>query len=158
MVTTNIYILKLKDHCWYIGKSLSVEKRVQQHMNGGASVWTKAHAPISLQDTFYNVSPFDEDKYTKEYMAKYGIDKVRGGSYVMMKLTDSQKTLLKREIWGAQDRCFKCGNSHFVYKCDAAVDVDGNPIDVNKNVCSWIYTYILKCFEPCQKFQNMTEV
>jgi hypothetical protein len=36
-----------------------------------------------------NCSSFDEDKYVKEYIAKYGIDKVRGGSYVTNDLTPS---------------------------------------------------------------------
>jgi hypothetical protein len=51
-------------------------------------------------------------------MAVHGIDNVRGGSYVTLDLTDEQKKFLKREIWGAQDRCARCGDaSHFIRSC-----------------------------------------
>jgi len=116
---TNVYILKLEDECWYVGKTAGdIHKRTQYHRNGTGSVWTKLHKPLHIHETFLNVSPFDEDKYTKEYMAKYGIDKVRGGIYVLPQLQTTQKELLQKEIWGAQDRCFLCGGDHFVYKCN----------------------------------------
>lgn len=117
IMTTNIYILKLADDCWYIGRTGDVDKRVQQHSGGSGSAWTRLHKPVGLEKVIEGASPFDEDKYTKEYMAKYGIDKVRGGSYVTGKLNKEQLAFLQREIWGAQDVCFLCGGQHFVRYC-----------------------------------------
>ena len=116
-MTTNIYILKLKQGKYYIGKSDDPHKRFIEHVEGRGAYWTKKYEPLELERIIENASPFDEDKYTKEYMAKYGIDKVRGGSYVTGKLNKEQLAFLQREIWGAQDVCFLCGGQHFVRYC-----------------------------------------
>lgn len=109
---TNIYVLHLED---YIGKSDNVMKRYEQHMNGFGSAWTRKYKPISLEKTIENVSAFEEDKTTKEYMSKYGIDKVRGGSYVEIELSEFHIDALKMEIWAAKDLCTQCGRSgHFI--------------------------------------------
>jgi hypothetical protein len=115
---TSIYILKLEDGKYYIGKSANVERRFFDHMAGTGSSWTRKHRAIEIEKVIPNTSPFDEDKYTKEYMAAYGIDNVRGGSYVTIDLSDEQKGFLTREIWGAQDLCARCGQSgHFIRQC-----------------------------------------
>lgn len=119
-----IYVLRLEGNCYYIGKSEDVVTRYQQHLNGSGSAWTRLHKPLSLEKTLDCTSPFDEDKVTKEYMARYGIDKVRGGSYVSTKLDIVQKEALQREIWGAKDLCTNCGRSgHFVKDCYARTDI-----------------------------------
>ena len=96
---TNIYILKLANNKYYIGKSSDPEKRFIDHKSGFGSNWTRIHKPISIEKIISNVSSFDEDKYVKEYMAKYGIDNVRGGTYVTEYLNDTDKKLLQKEIW-----------------------------------------------------------
>lgn len=131
---TNIYVLRLEGHRYYIGKSDDVLNRYQQHLNGNGSAWTKKYKPISLEKTYENVSSFDEDKITKEYMSKYGIEKVRGGSYVEIELSDFHKEVLKMEIWAAKDCCTQCGRSgHFVKDCYAKTDVHGNTIEYEED-------------------------
>jgi predicted GIY-YIG superfamily endonuclease len=126
---TNIYILRLEGGRYYIGKSDDVLNRYQQHINGNGSVWTKLYKPVALEKTIENVSPFEEDKITKEYMSKYGIDKVRGGSYVEVELSNFHIEALKMEIWAAKDLCTQCGRAgHFVKNCYAKTDVSGNTI------------------------------
>jgi hypothetical protein len=118
MATTNIYILKLEKGKFYIGKSSDVMLRYQQHLNGNGSAWTKQYKPIALEKVIPNASPFDEDKYTKQYMAKYGIENVRGGTYVSIDISEEQEDLLRREIRGAEDSCQKCGRQgHFASQC-----------------------------------------
>jgi len=127
---TNIYIIRLEGNRYYIGKSDDVLKRYQQHINGYGSAWTRKYKPISLEKTINSVSPFEEDKITKEYMSKYGIDKVRGGSYVEVELSAMQRESLNKEIWAAKDLCTQCGRpGHFVKDCYARTDVIGNTIE-----------------------------
>jgi predicted GIY-YIG superfamily endonuclease len=127
MSKTNIYILKLQNGRYYVGKSDNPMVRYQEHLDGKGSAWTRKYRPITVEKIIENVTHFDEDKYTKEYMAKYGIDNVRGGVYVEIELDDFQKESLNREIWGAQNKCTRCGRiGHFIKDCFANTDIDGN--------------------------------
>jgi len=126
---TNIYILKLQHGKYYVGKTNNIKQRKQQHINGTACSWTKKHPPILVEQIIPNASDFDEDKYTKEYMAIYGIDNVRGGSYVTDELDEVQHYTVQKEIWGAKNLCTQCGrNGHFVKSCRAKTDVNGNSL------------------------------
>jgi predicted GIY-YIG superfamily endonuclease len=125
----NIYVLKLTSNKYYIGKSSDVEKRYEEHKSGTGSSWTKLYKPTSIIEVRKSSSGFDEDKITKEYMAKYGIKNVRGGSYVSKELDDLQVYNLKREIWSANDCCTEFGRKgHFARYCKATIDVDGDEI------------------------------
>ena len=64
------------------------------------------------------VDEFDEDKYVKKYMLKYGIDNVRGGAYCQIMMSDEHYDFLKRELWHSQDQCILCGRTgHFANRC-----------------------------------------
>ena len=118
-MSTNIYILKLEKDNYYVGKTDNIDRRYIEHLNGKGSFWTKKYKPISIEKTIFNASHFDEDKYVKEYMVKYGINKVRGGSYLTEQLSESQLNNLYREIRGALNLCINCGSDkHFVKDCN----------------------------------------
>lgn len=134
MSTTNIYVLRLEGGRYYVGKSDTVMNRYKEHLDGSGSAWTRKYKPVSLEKTIRNVSSFEEDKVTKEYMHKYGIDKVRGGSYVQIELDESQKESINREIWAAKDLCTQCGRAgHFIKDCYAKTDVSGNKIEYEED-------------------------
>jgi predicted GIY-YIG superfamily endonuclease len=131
---TNIYVLCLESGKYYIGKSENITNRYEQHINGNGSAWTKKYKPISIETIIKNVSPFEEDKITKEYMSRYGIDNVRGGSYVEVELSEFQIETLKIEIWGAKNLCTRCGRpGHFIKNCYAKTDISGNSIDASES-------------------------
>lgn len=126
---TTIYILRLEGGNYYVGKTGDLHARLQAHMDGRACAWTTKHRVMEVVKTFQNASPFEEDKQVKEYMALYGIQKVRGGTYTQINLPPEEKASLQKEIWGAQDRCTNCGRrGHFVKSCFASTTVDGDPI------------------------------
>jgi predicted GIY-YIG superfamily endonuclease len=130
MSNTNIYVIRLEGGRYYIGKSDNVMNRYQQHLNGNGSAWTRKYKPVSLEKIIENVSSFEEDKITKEYMSKYGIDKVRGGSYVEVELGEFHTQALKMEIWGATNLCTNCGRpGHFIKDCYSKTDAAGNKIE-----------------------------
>ncbi len=129
MSLTNIYVLRLQSGKYYVGKSENPEKRFEEHKNGIGSSWTKKYKPVELVKVIKNASHFDEDKITKEYMEKYGIQNVRGGTYVSIELDDIQIESLKRELWGAKNKCTSCGrDNHFAKDYYAKTDVYGDEI------------------------------
>uniref|UniRef100_A0A6C0JPV8 CCHC-type domain-containing protein n=1 Tax=viral metagenome TaxID=1070528 RepID=A0A6C0JPV8_9ZZZZ len=123
-MATTIYILRLQGGRYYVGKTDDVDRRYQQHMKGYGSAWTKKYSPICIAKQIPNASPFDEDRYVKEYMDIYGIQNVRGGSYVSIKLTEEQENALKLEIRAATDKCTRCGrDGHFAKNCYATTEL-----------------------------------
>jgi len=125
MSKTNIYILRLEGGRYYVGKTDEIDKRFQQHVKGYGSVWTKKYKPLEIARKIEGASPYEEDRYVKEYMGRYGIQNVRGGSYVQMELSKAQEDSLKMEIRGATDKCTKCGREgHFVKDCYAKTEVN----------------------------------
>jgi predicted GIY-YIG superfamily endonuclease len=130
MTATNIYVLRLEDGHFYIGKSDNVIKRYQEHLNGSGSAWTRIHKPIKLELTRSLQGDHDENNTTKDYMKKYGINKVRGGSYTQMVLPEDVKGLLERELRGNADVCYKCSlPGHFIEQCPVTVR---NPVSSTK--------------------------
>lgn len=122
----HIYILKLKEGKYYIGKTKNIEKRWNEHLSGEGSGWTKKYKPTFLMKIIVSTSYFDEDKYVKEYMAKYGIENVRGGTYSNIVLDDNSILVLEKEIRHSQNLCTRCGrNTHFIKDCYANTNSDG---------------------------------
>ena len=129
----HIYILKLKEGKYYIGKTKNIEKRWNEHLSGQGSGWTKKFKPTFLMKIIVSTSYFDEDKYVKEYMAKYGIENVRGGTYSNIVLDDNSILVLEKEIRHSKNLCTRCGrNTHFIKHCYANTDSNGVIIEAVK--------------------------
>jgi hypothetical protein len=80
-------------------------------------------------------------------MAKYGIDKVRGGSYVQVDLSDFHVDALKMEMWSASDSCTQCGRKgHFVKNCKATTDISGQKIESEESDDYWGCSYCVRTF------------
>jgi hypothetical protein len=113
-----IYILQCENDKYYIGKTKNYITRLDQHMNNRGSEWSKRHKPIKVLKVLPCHDGFDEDKYTKMYMSRYGIDNVRGGSYTRDIISDECKQFIEKEFITACDLCYICKqHGHFANKC-----------------------------------------
>lgn len=131
MVT--IYVLLCGSDKYYVGKTSNLNMRLEDHKEGVGSCYTQKYKPQRVVDTYPNSDNFDEDKYVLKYMAKYGIDNVRGGSFSQINLSDEQRRNIERMISGAQDRCFQCGKAgHFVKDCNSENKIIDNYFTVPK--------------------------
>uniref|UniRef100_A0A6C0AEH6 CCHC-type domain-containing protein n=1 Tax=viral metagenome TaxID=1070528 RepID=A0A6C0AEH6_9ZZZZ len=117
-MTNLIYALELENNKWYIGKTCDIESRINEH-NIGSNKWIKTYK-IKNHEIIENPvkSKFSEDNFTKEYMMKYGIGNVRGGSYTKFDLNKDEIKFLNKEFLHAEDKCFNCGDmNHYSSEC-----------------------------------------
>lgn len=143
-----IYILRLEQDKYYVGKTSNPDFRIDSHFNSEGSAWTKLYKPIEVLDIIPDCDEYDENKYTQMYMSMFGIDNVRGGSFVQVKLSDADKKTLQKLINGTTDKCFKCGKSgHFASSCPQQKNYQEDSDSSDKVIKVW-------CCEKCNKEFN----
>ena len=111
--TEYVYVLKLEEGKFYVGKSKDVHERLRAHRKGAQEwAWTAKYKPVPGDDAilYRGVVQHNthEDAVTKEMMSKYGIENVRGGTYSQVKLPEHQERTLKDEKCTWEDLCFVC--------------------------------------------------
>jgi hypothetical protein len=113
-----IYALQLQSGKYYIGKTNYPQFRLEDHFNSHGSAWTQKYKPMEVLELIPDCDDYDEDKYTLKYMDKYGIDNVRGGSFVSVTLDKSTIDHLTQMSNGTNNKCFNCGEiGHFIKDC-----------------------------------------
>ena len=122
--TFTIYVLecegKTEGNTYYIGKTnKDVSIRFTQHKSSdNTCAWTNKYKPIKIVETYKTKDQLDEDKITKKYMIKYGINNVRGGSYTKIELDDWMIKSLEHEFTSAKDNCYNCNEKgHYYREC-----------------------------------------
>ena len=151
---TNIYVLKLEQNKYYIGKTNNINTRLNDHMSGNGSQWTKKYKPIEIIQVIPNCDDFDEDKYTKIYMNKFGIYNVRGGSYTKIVLSKEEISLVEKEITASTDKCYNCNKpGHFSKECNLLEEEEWeseseteNVVPVKNNSIFNIFTSVIQTF------------
>lgn len=130
-VGNSVYVLKLENARWYVGKtSKPVEERYMEHVRGQGAAWTRLHQPIQVHYTVTSASEHQEDNTTIEMMRVYGIDNVRGGIYCETVLSPDTIHSIKGRIAGLSDMCLRCfRTNHFAKDCKATTDKYGNSIE-----------------------------
>lgn len=123
-----IYALRLEAGKYYIGETDNFVKRLKEHQDqaGKGCIWTATYRVVDVEQVVTKKDIHDENNLTKNYMIKYGIDNVRGGSYVSLVLSQGENLVLQKELYGVQGLCFKCGKGdHYAWACPDKGDRGG---------------------------------
>ena len=75
---STIYVLSLEQGKYYVGETTDLDHRLAQHFAGQGSYWTQKHSAVRLIKTIPKENMHTENNLTKELMARYGIENVRG--------------------------------------------------------------------------------
>jgi hypothetical protein len=114
----HIYILELVEGKYYVGKTNNPGFRIDQHFHSGGAAWTRKYRPIRIVEIINDCDDYDEDKYTRIYMDKYGVENVRGGSFCEEVLDEPTIDMLEKMSNSVKNKCFTCGKlGHFAKEC-----------------------------------------
>lgn len=134
-----VYTLLLEQNKYYVGKTDNPRFRIESHFDASGSAWTKKYPPLKLLELIPDCDHFDEDKYTKVYMNKYGINNVRGGSFCQIELDKRTYEMLEKMIFSATDKCYLCGEEgHFIDNCPYENDEFNEVYYAFDTICDWI--------------------
>lgn len=122
-----VYALQLEKGKYYIGKTAYPCISFDKICYNLYSKWIKLYKPIKLFMLIPFCTDYDEDKYVKIFMKKYGINNVRGGSFCSLELSSYTITNLEKIL--NNTKCFICINDHSAINCNEYKNWDIHNID-----------------------------
>ena len=127
-----VYVLELAQGRVYVGHSSDIKRRIQQHMAGQGSAFTKAFPPTGVvlpRLGCVSGSPEAAERdETLRYMFLRGIQAVRGWRYVRVQMPNEEEIDAEANIRELFDLCRRCGHpGHFMGHCKANFDRHGRP-------------------------------
>lgn len=154
----NIYVLKLKQRKYYVGKTDHTLQRFNQHMRKNGAKWTKKYPVVDLYDFHPRMKASDENRITREMMRKFGVANVRGGSWTKVNMTKSEiarlEAKLKQKTSVSTKKCTRCGrDSHTKSKCYARTHKNGSRLRSKKKIAPDSYANLLRQQELAKKSQ-----
>lgn len=85
-----VYVLKLENNKWYVGKTKDLTKRLQNHKSGMRSPWTQINKIINVEEI---IEEGDLKSITLDYMKRYGWENVRGYAWSQWNMKKPPKEL-----------------------------------------------------------------
>ena len=120
------YVMKLQGNKYYVGCSQKAFIPYFKIFDIIDNSWLATYAPEKIIHMQFGCDIFEVNKLTKKAMARFGIDNVRGGSYLQEKLSAVQMQVLQHELTLSQYKCHLClERPHFQKDCTANLDADG---------------------------------
>lgn len=151
-----VYVLRCKkannahQNVYYVGKTSvdSFSSRMLAHHMGRGSTWTKIHPPLDVVEVKVGDGGI-ELTTTLHYMNIYGVENVRGASFVKTDMTAADIASAKYHIDMMFDRCSKCGqNGHFARDCFADRFIESNERPSIEKTWSSIITKFIADYKP----------
>lgn len=81
-----IYVLKLVEDRYYVGRTINIFRRTQEHFTGVGSIYTRKYKPLKVVEVEEETTTDDERFKTMSVMEKYGWEKVRGSGWCSLEI------------------------------------------------------------------------
>lgn len=112
-----IYVLKLHNNKFYVGKTYNLDNRLLFHKNVGTSYTRKFKFKKIVETIDTNIKYMEHITFYR-YVEKYGIDNVRGDIFSREILPPNEIYMINKVIRNENGMCFSCGDDHFINRCD----------------------------------------
>jgi predicted GIY-YIG superfamily endonuclease len=131
--TPSVYILELDQGRVYGGSSKDVQRRLQQHVAGSGSAYTRVYRPTGvLLPRLGNVKgdgDAAERDETLRYMMMRGVAYVRGWKFSQVVMSPADFEEAEANIRELFNLCRRCGyQGHFITQCRASYDRWGQDV------------------------------
>ncbi len=140
-----VFVLECQNNKYFVGKTEDPDFTVTKYLSTSKqpSKFTTENKPIKVAELIPNCDAYDVNKYTKRYMAKYGIHNVQGGSYVGG-LDENDYLAIQRELDFANKKCLVCGDDdHDSGTCEE-FNLEG--VELTHADCTTIHGVLTKLF------------
>ncbi len=136
-----VFVLECQHYKYVVGKTNDPDFTVAKYLSTTKqSHFTTQNEPIKVVELIPNCDAFDVNKYTKKYMAKYGIYNVQGGSYSDYIDEDTYLALEKELEFTTEKKCLVCGEDHDG-TCD---EINLDTVKLTYNDCKFIHNVLTK--------------
>lgn len=96
-ITRNyIYVLKLIDNRYYVGRTGNILTRIKQHFTNGGAIYTKKYRPLKVIEIEEEKTRDDEKIKTLAIMEKYGWENVRGACWCCLEIKNLNIEKIKK--------------------------------------------------------------
>lgn len=107
-MATSFFLMELEHGKYFAGASQDPVKTVEEHREGlGGVPWTQIHRPVRLREVMAVARQSELDTQVQVWMAKYGVENVRGGSWSDVRLRDADRQGIREGVT-KQRGCVVC--------------------------------------------------
>ncbi|MBD2303683.1 GIY-YIG nuclease family protein [Nostoc sp. FACHB-190] len=115
----SIYVLQLENDCYYIGQSINVERRLEEHRQGQGASFTKLNPVRNLIEVFVTETnklieaEVYEDFFVMKYIEQHGAEKVKGGTFLQSSKKRESRFRFYRNLFLEAKECKNAPKAFF---------------------------------------------
>jgi predicted GIY-YIG superfamily endonuclease len=156
LFTSYIYVLKLVEDRYYIGRTDNILRRIEEHFTNNGSIYTKKFKPLKVIEVEEEKTREDEKCKTLDYMKKYGWEKVRGSHWCSLEIKNppKNKKTIKRFLFENKIEPIKNSSDDEIIKMYCLENNNIIEIGEKLNKTPGSIAYSLKHFSIIEKIQH----